>query len=155
MHRVQGIDILAHIDLHETTDTDETEFRPALAARDGIDYVKGTVPDGFYTVGDSENPVPAFQKAVIESVSKVTHIAPADENGEIIGSEVTQTGVINYPMKKLGLCGGMTECKFGTTTEVYPDSPKVDDEECNDAQVAAIVGALDYIIEKANDVYSS
>jgi Protein of unknown function (DUF2817) len=25
----------AHIDLHETTDTDESEFRPALAARDG------------------------------------------------------------------------------------------------------------------------
>jgi len=27
--------VLMHIDLHETTDTDETEFRPALAARDG------------------------------------------------------------------------------------------------------------------------
>ena len=26
---------LLHIDLHETTDTDESEFRPALAARDG------------------------------------------------------------------------------------------------------------------------
>ena len=26
---------LLHIDLHETTDSDESEFRPALAARDG------------------------------------------------------------------------------------------------------------------------
>ena len=29
---------LLHVDLHETTDTDESEFRPALAARDGKAY---------------------------------------------------------------------------------------------------------------------
>ncbi|MCS0257294.1 M14 family metallopeptidase [Vibrio alginolyticus] len=139
-------DVLMHIDLHETTDSDETEFRPALAARDGIEYIEGMIPDGFYTVGDSENPQPDFQKAVIESVAKVTHIAPADENGEIIGSPVVQFGVINYPMVKLGLCGGVTNCVYGTTTEVYPDSPMVTDEECNDAQVAAVVGGLNYII---------
>lgn len=139
-------DVLMHIDLHETTDSDETEFRPALAARDGIEYIEGMIPDGFYTVGDSENPQPEFQKAVIESVAKVTHIAPADENGEIIGSPVVQFGVINYPMVKLGLCGGVTNCVFGTTTEVYPDSPTVTDEECNDAQVAAVVGGLNYVL---------
>ncbi|MEZ8766708.1 M14 family metallocarboxypeptidase [Vibrio alginolyticus] len=141
-------DVLMHIDLHETTDSDETEFRPALAARDGIEYIEGMIPDGFYTVGDSENPQPDFQKAVIESVAKVTHIAPADENGEIIGSPVVQFGVINYPMVKLGLCGGVTNCVYGTTTEVYPDSPTVTDEECNDAQVFAIVGGLDYLKNK-------
>ncbi|MCR9964034.1 M14 family metallopeptidase [Vibrio antiquarius] len=139
-------DVLMHIDLHETTDSDETEFRPALAARDGIEYIEGMIPDGFYTVGDSENPQPEFQKAVIESVAKVTHIAPADENGEIIGSPVVQFGVINYPMVTLGLCGGVTNCVYGTTTEVYPDSPTVTDEECNDAQVAAVVGGLDYVL---------
>ncbi|HHX8441980.1 TPA: M14 family metallopeptidase [Vibrio diabolicus] len=139
-------DVFIHIDLHETTDSDETEFRPALAARDGIEYIEGMIPDGFYTVGDSENPQPEFQKAVIESVAKVTHIAPADENGEIIGSPVVQFGVINYPMVKLGLCGGVTNCVYGTTTEVYPDSPTVTDEECNDAQVAAVVGGLDYVL---------
>ncbi|WP_440872700.1 M14 family metallopeptidase [Vibrio diabolicus] len=139
-------DALMHIDLHETTDSDETEFRPALAARDGIEYIEGMIPDGFYTVGDSENPQPEFQKAVIESVAKVTHIAPADENGEIIGSPVVQFGVINYPMVKLGLCGGVTNCVYGTTTEVYPDSPTVTDEECNDAQVAAVVGGLNYVL---------
>ncbi|EJG0985447.1 M14 family metallocarboxypeptidase [Vibrio parahaemolyticus] len=139
-------DVLMHIDLHETTDSDETEFRPALAARDGIEYIEGMIPDGFYTVGDTENPQPDFQKAVIESVAKVTHIAPEDEHGEIIGSPVVQFGVINYPMVKLGLCGGVTNCVYGTTTEVYPDSPKVTDEECNDAQVAAVVGGLDYVL---------
>ncbi|WP_029790081.1 MULTISPECIES: M14 family metallopeptidase [Vibrio] len=139
-------DVLMHIDLHETTDSDETEFRPALAARDGLEYIEGMIPDGFYTVGDTENPQPEFQKAVIESVAKVTHIAPADDKGEIIGSPVVQFGVINYPMVKLGLCGGVTNCTYGTTTEVYPDSPKVTDEECNDAQVAALVGGLDYVL---------
>lgn len=144
---VEG-DVLVHIDLHETTDTDESEFRPALAAREGIEYIEGMIPDGFYTVGDTENPQPEFQAAVITSVSKVTHIAPADEQGEIIGSPVVQHGVINYPMVKLGLCGGVTTCTFGTTTEVYPDSDKVTDDECNRAQVAAIVGGLDFVIEQ-------
>ncbi|GAA5646143.1 M14 family metallopeptidase [Vibrio proteolyticus] len=139
-------EVLVHIDLHETTDTDETEFRPALAARDGQAYVAGMIPDGFYTVGDTDNPVPEFQTAVIDAVRLVTHIAPADDNGEIIGSTVVQEGVIEYPMKKLGLCGGVTNCRFGTTTEVYPDSPKVTDEECNDAQVAAVTGGLDYVL---------
>lgn len=139
-------DVLMHIDLHETTDSDETEFRPALAARDGLEYIEGMIPDGFYTVGDTENPQPEFQKAVIESVAKVTHIAPADDKGEIIGSPVVQFGVINYPMVELGLCGGVTNCTYGTTTEVYPDSPKVTDEECNDAQVAAVVGGLNYVL---------
>lgn len=140
-------EVLVHIDLHETTDTDETEFRPALAARDGIDYEADSIPDGFYTVGDTELPQLEFQAAVIESVAQVTHIAPADANGQIIGSDVVQHGVILYPMKKLGLCGGVTNCQYGTTTEVYPDSPKVTDEECNDAQVAAVVGALDYVLK--------
>ncbi|KQA26150.1 peptidase [Vibrio metoecus] len=138
--------ILLHIDLHETTDTDESEFRPALAARDGKNYLAGTIPDGFYTVGDTENPQLDFQQAVINSVRRVTHIAPADDKNEIIGSPVVADGVILYPMRELGLCGGMTDCTYGTTTEVYPDSPKVSAQNCNDAQVAAIVGALNYVL---------
>ncbi|MCW3173734.1 M14 family metallopeptidase [Shewanella subflava] len=139
-------DIYAHIDLHETTDTDELEFRPALSARDGKHYEKGIIPDGFYLVGDSDNPCPEFQKAIIDSVKKITHIAP-DDDGELIGVAIEQFGVINYPTKKLGLCAGMTNNQFNTTTEVYPDSPLVTTQECNDAQVAAITGALDYIID--------
>ena len=138
--------ILVHIDLHETTDTDELEFRPALSARDGKEYEPDTVPDGFYTVGDSEYPNHAFQTAVINAVREVTHIAPADANGNIIGCPITQEGVINYPLKALSLCNSMTDCAYGTTTEVYPDSDKVTDAECNAAQVAAITGALDYVI---------
>ncbi len=141
----QKITPLCHIDLHETTDTDNTEFRPALAARDAITQKTWNIPDGFYGVGDSANPQPEFQQAIIASVEQVTHIAPADEQGELIGVPIEQKGVINYDKKPLGLCGGFTDALYVSTTEVYPDSPKVTDENCNQAQVAAITGALDYL----------
>jgi hypothetical protein len=137
---------LLHIDLHETTDSDESEFRPALAARDGVTFEPGEIPDGFYLVGDSANPQPAFQQAIIEAVAKVTHIAPADERGEIIGSPVVAHGVINYALKQLGLCAGITDARYTTTTEVYPDSPRATPEQCNAAQVAAVCAAIDYVL---------
>lgn len=150
MAYIAGLDasIDIHIDLHETTDTDNSEFRPALAARDGITQNNWNIPDGFYLVGDSENPQPGFQRAMIEAVTKVTHIAPADENGEIIGAPLEQHGVINYAYKLLGLCAGLSNARYTTTTEVYPDSPKVDDENCILAQVAAITSGLDYVINQ-------
>jgi len=138
--------VLMHIDLHETTDTDETEFRPALAARDGKAYEPGEIPDGFYLVDDSEHPQPAFQRAVIAAVEQVTHIAPADDNNEIIGSPVVAHGVIQYPLKKLGLCARVTDAPYTTTTEVYPDSPQATPAQCNDAQVAAVRAAIDYVL---------
>jgi hypothetical protein len=138
--------VLVHVDLHETTDSDETEFRPALAARDGKPSEPGTIPDGFYVVDDAEAPQLAFQAAVIAAVSRVTHVAPADERGEIIGSPVLAPGVIAYELRKLGLCAGMTGARYKTTTEVYPDSPRVTPEQCNAAQVAAARAALDYAL---------
>jgi hypothetical protein len=139
-------DVLVHIDLHETTDSDETEFRPALAARDGVTHAPGEIPDGFYLVDDSENPQPAFQQAVIAAVATVTHIALADRHGEIIGSPMVAPGVINYPLKQLGLCAGITPAPYKTTTEVYPDSPRATPEQCNGAQVAAVCAAIDYAL---------
>jgi len=138
--------VVMHIDLHETTDSDESEFRPALAARDGAAYEPGEIPDGFYLVDDSDNPQPEFQQAVIAAVEKVTHIAPADRNGEIIGSAVVAPGIIRYPLKRLGLCAGVTHARYTTTTEVYPDSPKATAEQCNAAQVAAVCAAIDYVL---------
>jgi hypothetical protein len=138
--------MLVHIDLHETTDTDESEFRPALAARDGVAHEPGEIPDGFYLVDDSERPQPEFQQAVIAAVAKVTHIAPADRNGEIIGSTMVAPGVINYPLKRLGLCASITGAPFKTTTEVYPDSPRSTPERCIAAQVAAVCAAIEFAL---------
>lgn len=136
--------VLAHVDLHETTDSDETEFRPALAARDGKPSEPGEIPDGFYLVDDSENPQPEFQQAIIAAVAKVTHIAPADAENKIIGSPVVAPGVINYPLAELGLCAGVTKARYTSTTEVYPDSPRATPARCNDAQVAAVRAAIDF-----------
>ena len=138
-------EFLCHIDLHETTDTDNSEFRPALAARDAIEQFSWNIPDGFYCVDDSDKPQPEFQQAVINAVKTVTHIALPDEHGQLIGSDMVQPGVIQYPKKRLGLCAGLTDAPYVTTTEVYPDSPKVTDEICNLAQVAVIEGALAFL----------
>jgi hypothetical protein len=137
---------LVHVDLHETTDSDESEFRPALAARDGKAFEPEGIPDGFYLVDDSENPQPQFQQAVIDAVAKVTHIAPADANGQIIGSDIVAPGIIHYPMRQLGLCGGITGARYTTTTEVYPDSPRTTAGQCNAAQVTAVCAAIDFAL---------
>lgn len=148
MQLVASIDepILLHIDLHETTDTDETEFRPALASRDGKTFEPGTIPDGFYLVDDTESPQPEFQQALIKAVEKITHIAPADDNGKILGSPAAARGVIQYPLAQLGLCTSMTNARYRTTTEVCPDSDRVSPEQCNAAQVAAVCAAIDYAL---------
>jgi hypothetical protein len=117
-----------------------------LAARDGKPHEPGGIPDGFYVVGDSENPQLAMQQAVIAAVSGVTHIAPADAAGMIIGSPVVAPGVILYPFKALGLCAGMTAARFTTTTEVYPDSPRATPAQCNAAQATAVCAAIDFAL---------
>lgn len=135
----------AHIDLHETTDTDNTLFRPALEQRDGVAQDHWEIPDGFYLVADSDNPQIEFQKSIVSAVKKVTHIAPADPSGKIIGDEVIAEGVITYPLKKLFLCAGFSSAQYTTTTEVYPDSPKATPQICIQAQIAAIQGGLNYL----------
>ena len=137
---------LVHIDLHETTDSDESEFRPALAARDGKPFEPEGIPDGFYLCADAANPQPAFQQAIIAAVAQVTHIAPADARGEIIGSPVVAPGVIEYAYTQLGLCAGVTRARYTTTTEVYPDSPRASPEQCNLAQATAARAAIDFAL---------
>lgn len=138
---------VAHIDLHETTNTDESEYRPAVAARDGKVFVPGRIPDGFYLVDDTANPQPAFQQAILQAVARVTHIAPADENNEIIGSPVVAPGVVQYAIHALGLCPSVSGARYTSTTEVYPDSPRVTPAQCVAAQVAAVCAAVDFVCD--------
>jgi len=142
---------LLHIDLHETTDSDESEFRPALAARDGKPFEPGLVPDGFYLVADTENPQLKLQQAIIAAVESVTHIAPPDEAGQIIGCPIVAHGVIQYPVRDYGMCPAITGARYTTTTEVYPDSPRATPKQCNDAQVAAVCAALDFALAGAGE----
>lgn len=137
---------LLHIDLHETTDSDESEFRPALAARDGKPFEPARIPDGFYLVGDSGNPQLPFQQAIIAAVAAVTAIAPTEPDGTLLGEPCLAPGVILYPCRRLGLCAAATNAPFTTTTEVYPDSPRTSPAECSAAQVTAVTAALDFAL---------
>jgi len=142
-----------HIDLHETTDTDDTEFRPAKAARDGVTApAEDVIPDGFYLVAQPGacKTQSQFFHQLIHAVKQVTHIAPPDPDGTLIGEPLAQEGVIEIPatFAQLGLCAGMTNAEYATLTEVYPDSPSATDEICNQAQVACIEAALKYILDQ-------
>ena len=139
-------DYLVHLDLHETTDTDRTEFGPALSARDGKEFVDGEIPDGFYLVADREDRQLEFQEAIIAEVGRLTHIAQPDARGEIIGSPVIAHGVIEYPLTHLGLCASITNAPFKTSTEVYPDSARTTPETCIAAQVTAVTAAIDFAL---------
>jgi hypothetical protein len=141
-----GMRLDLHVDLHETTDTDNSEFGPAKAARDGQVFDRHPIPDGFYLVGDTERPEPEFQRALIEAVRRVTHIAKADEQGCLIGDPLLQEGVILYAQRSLGLCGGMTGARFVTTTEVYPDSPTASPAQCNEAQAVTVTAAIEHLL---------
>ncbi|MCE4557160.1 DUF2817 domain-containing protein [Pelomonas cellulosilytica] len=141
--------VLMHIDLHETTDTDESEFRPALAARDGQPFAPGEIQDGFYLVDDIDHPQPEFQRAVINAVAQVTHIAAPDANGQINESPLQSPGVIEFPVSRWQLCAAITGARFATTTEVYPDSPLATPEQCTLAQVIAVKAAVDFALARA------
>ena len=120
-----------HLDLHETTDADETEYRPAAAARDGEPHVPETVPDGFYLVADAparallfaddeecEVSQRAWLAAIVQAVGKVTHIAEKDEGGMLAGMPVVQPGVAAVPTRSLGVAAAMTNAPYAVTTEV-------------------------------------
>jgi hypothetical protein len=57
------------------------------------------IPDGFYLAANSDLPQLAWQAAVIDEVRKVTHIAPADASGALIGETIAQEGLILLPTK--------------------------------------------------------
>ena len=135
-----------HVDLHETTDTDNSEFGPAKAARDGKSFDFHEIPDGYYLCGDSARPAPEFQRALIDAVRAVTPIAEPDEHGCLIGTPMAQPGVIYYAQRALGLCGAMTDARYTTTTEVYPDSPGATPAQCNAAQVVTVTAAIEFLL---------
>ena len=121
--------VLMHIDLHETTDTDNEEFTPAKAARDGEPLPEWyPIPDGFYIIGDEPRPQLEWHEAMIEAVKQVTHIAEA-EDGKLVGEKIAKPGILILPA--VGDCASFTDAKYCTTTEVYPDSKRTNPAECN------------------------
>ncbi|PAL01754.1 peptidase, partial [Staphylococcus hominis] len=68
----------------------------------------------------------------------ITHIAPADAQGNLVGLPLQAPGAGWGESRSIGACAGFTSARFATTTEVYPDSPRTTPAECNAAQVAAV-----------------
>ena len=70
-----------------------------------------------------------------------------DKNGNLIDEPVVAEGIILVPVEQLGLCCSSCKAPYTATTEVYPDSPRgISAETCNQAQVAAITGAMDHVL---------
>jgi hypothetical protein len=141
---------LMHIDLHETTNSDNTQFGPELSARKGEVFTACNIPDGFYVVADRQDPQLGFQNAIISAVEQVTHIAAPDARGEIFGSPAIGRGVVIYDSIRLGLCMGVTAAPFRTTTEVYPDSDRTTPDICVQAQIVAVCSALNFALAATN-----
>ncbi|WP_404645639.1 M14 family metallopeptidase [Raoultella ornithinolytica] len=135
-----------HVDLHETTDTDESEFSLARAARDGVAYKPENIPDGFYLVSDERNSRLDFQSALISAVAQVTHIAPSLPGETVLGYPVIGQGIVEYDNNAWHLCSTMTGAPFTTTTEVYPDSAKTSPQECTRAQVVTVRRAIEFAL---------
>ena len=141
---------LCHVDLHETTDSDCEEFRPAKAARDGLPDYDNHIPDGFYLVGDSVGNHLEWYNAILKAVEGVTHIAEMDTDGTLSGYPALSRGLILVPCKELGLCAGgaVPDATYLALTEVYPDSDRTTGEDCVKAQVEAVCAAFDFLLEK-------
>ena len=106
-----------HLDLHETTDSDATEFMPARAARDGEVHEPEIIPDGFYLMGNKANPQLPWLQAIIDAVRGVTHVAPADSDNSIMGLPCLGDGIIVSDSRGKGK--GATNATYAVTTEVY------------------------------------
>ena len=142
-----------HLDLHETTDSDRT-FLPEEYDKNGLvlDAKDVDIPDGFYLIGPEGKVRPELEKAILDSVRKVTHIAKSDARGMILDTPLTSEGVIHTSVA--GLCAEFTDAasKWGAyTTEMYPDSerfksmtPAQVESLCADTQIACLRGALDF-----------
>lgn len=151
-----GVEFSAHIDLHETTDSDKI-FLPEEYAKNGkrLTADEVDIPDGFYLIGTQQYPRPELEKAMMDSVRKVTHIAKPDARGMILDTPLSQEGVIHNHIP--GLCAEFTtaNARLGAyTTEMYPDSQSLKamgtektESLCSQAQVACIRGALEYWLQ--------
>lgn len=147
-----------HLDLHETTDSDETEYMPARAAAEkGEPYEPEVIPDGFFLYVHEAKAKLDWCRAIIAAVKKVTHIAKPDEDGQICGIPVgSDEGVALLPAS---ICVGdgmsVTKATYHATTELYPDSPQITDDICNQAHVTAITAAMDHLFWSAKTISTS
>ena len=142
-------DFAAAVDLHETPDRDKTMMPPQYQ-RYGINLTSEDIliPNGYYLISNVSNQAPNMAAHIVETVRKVTPIAPdpeihgeINENGVVTskGDDPTHQGLNQAYMRTI------SENSF--TTEIYPEiHPEPQgSQEAIAAQRATIHGILDYL----------
>ena len=114
--------ILVHIDPHETTDSDESEFRPRAGRARRQAVRAGHHPRRLLPVRRQRAPAAGVPAGGQCRGGAGDAYRARRSDGTIIGSPVVAPGVIEYDCRALGLCAGITDARYVTTTEVYPDS---------------------------------
>jgi len=56
-----------------------------------------------------------------------------------------QPGGIRYNKRPLVLCGCLTDARFVTTTEVYPDCHRATPAQCNEAHMVTVSAAVAWL----------
>lgn len=139
------------IDLHETNDRD-IALRQMRASRFGteLDADFRHIPQGFYLTLTRQKMAwqnelqREFGEAILQEVKKVSPIAP---DSVILGVE--NEGGLLLASSKPNLMRGFiaNHARLVALTEVYPDHPDMGPEKAVQTQLAAIRGALDYILQ--------
>ena len=78
-------------------DIDEDEFMRFFVEKLLIHFQKSEngqnnnieIPDGFYIIGDIDNPKKDWSKAILDKVKTITHISPPDTEGNIVGVPIS------------------------------------------------------------------
>lgn len=137
---------LVHFSLHEALFERDEVLERNRALRDGTVFDKSIpIPDGFFLIADTYRNDPALEKAIIDGVRKVTHIAVANSEGKVYGQPIQQEGVIHACIKGSDVL--FTNPQYAFTTEVTPESKKIKEpREIINAHVAAIDAALTHLV---------
>ncbi len=148
-HKRMSRNFAAAVDLHETPDRDKTMMPPQYQ-RYGVNYTSDDIliPNGYYLISNVTNSSPQMANHIVETVRKVTPIAPDPE----IHGEKNEKGVVNSKgdaptHQGLNQAYMRTLAENSFTTEIYPEihpEPRGSTEAIA-AQRATIHGILDYL----------
>ncbi|HEX7325356.1 MAG TPA: succinylglutamate desuccinylase/aspartoacylase family protein [Rhodanobacteraceae bacterium] len=144
--------VLVHVDLHETSATDGTEFGAAAAARAGkTSHEPEGAADGFYVCACPGDPRLDFQRAVVDAVAAVAPIATVYGNHACAGFRPVARGVIQCPDDRTAWCAAATKPRVATLTHVCRASasgPAGAPDDCDRTQALAVCAAFDYALSQ-------
>lgn len=144
--------VLVHVDLHETSAADSTEFGAVEAARAGrASYEPAGAADGFYVCACQRDPRLDFQRAIVDAVAAVTPIATVYGNHERVGVQPIANGVVQCPDDQTAWCAATTKPMAGTMTHVCQAGANGlagSSADCDSTQALAVCAAFDFALSR-------